>query len=311
MLKKILNISIIIIAILSLGLSGCYKTDVAPVVEPGGLGYTSVTVTPDTTGTEVTEGDTIVYAIELSKPCDFDLTFTVKYSGNYWDLTYEPVTIPAYSTSGEMTIVFNADNIPEKDENVTLEIGDFGIGTRSQIVSENPVYSLKIINVNDPLGTTVSFGWPDQNDDFDIFCEHDTYGSWAAGASSADPETMPAMIWDDDPDGIYYVGVDPYDVESGDKIDYEFRIGLSDQSILEPITGTFDYANRDDIYPIITFEYFANTYFYELLEMEKSGTTLTISTYDGTLINTVTLPSSPKGSQRNSVDIPQYLKRRK
>lgn len=282
MLKKILNISIIIIAILSLGLSGCYKTEVAPVVEPGGLGYTSVTITPDTTGTEVTEGDTIVYAIELSKPVDFDLTFTVKYSGNYWDLTYEDVTIPAYSTTGEMTIVFNADNIPEKDENVTLEIGNYVIGTQSQIVSENPVYNLTVKNVNDPGGLTIGVLWPDQEDDWDGYVIDEAGmgdpNSWGydftgySGATGADPESLVFLedfygYWTA-PDGIYYVDVDPYDVAS-DKTDFTFSIGYPDGTV-EFINCTFDMAKADaGDYPM--------TWGFSTLKIVKSGLDYTVS----------------------------------
>jgi len=274
MLKKFSN-KIIIIAIISFVLSGCYKTEVAPIVEPGGLGYTSVTITPDKTGTEVTEGDTIVYSIVLSKPVDYDLKFTVKYTGCYAsDLIFEDVTIPAYSTEGEMPIVFNADNIPEVDRNITVEIGDFEVGRQSNFIGGFPVFSLSLKNLNNPGGLTVSVGWADDNDDWDAYLIDEAGAGdpngWGYdfvgydGATGADPEILDFLedyygYWTA-PDGNYFVDVDPYDVAAA-KTDLTFRIGYPDGKV-DSIKTTFDMAKKDT-YPM--------TWGYSVLKIVKSA----------------------------------------
>ncbi|MCF6183157.1 MAG: hypothetical protein L3J56_00785 [Bacteroidales bacterium] len=312
-MKNLFKYGAAALILVSFIVGGCDKTQVVEPITPGGYGYATATFTTDFTGNDVTEGDTIKYMIKLDKALDRALTFTLKLedgTADENDFSWQTVVISPYTKETEFDIIVVADDIPENTETAKIELGVFGTGDKNLLSPEtvNPVLNLNIISVNDSRGVTVSFGWPDPNDDFDIFCEAEVGGSWALAASSADPETMPAMIWNDDPDDVYYVTVDPYSVESGDMIDYKIGIGYSDQTV-EFVNGTFDYVNRDTVYPIIYFSYWGmNTY--EVLKMEKNGTTLTISNYDGTLINTVTLPS-PKKSQRNSVDLSQYIKKRK
>ncbi len=283
MKRKILNISIILIAILSLGISGCYKTEVAPVIEPGGYGYTTATFTTDFTGTEVSEGDTITYVIKLSKPVDFDLTFSVNFSGNPDDISYEDAVIPAYGDSAVMQIVVVADDIPELDQDVTLEVGDFDLGTKYQLVNTtNPVLNLKLKNVNDPGGLTIAMSWPDDNDDWDGYVIDEAGNGdpngWGydyagyAGATGADPEIMLFLedfygYWTAD-DGVYYLDVDPYDVAAS-TTDFTMSVGYPDGTV-EFFNFTFDMAkaNAGD-YPMV--------WAYSTLKIEKTGLTYDVS----------------------------------
>ena len=284
MKRKILNISIILIAIVSLSISGCYKTEVAPVVEPGGYGYTTATFTTDFTGTEVSEGDTIIYTIKLSKPVDFDIPFSVKFTGNNPDdISYEDVKIPAYEDSASLMIVFVADDIPELDQDITIEIGDFDLGTKYQLVNTtNPVLNLKLKNVNNPGGLTIAMSWPDDNDDWDgLLIDEAGAGDpngWGydyvgyMGATGNDPEILLFLedfygYWTA-ADGVYYLDVDPWDV-SASTTDFTMSVGHPDGTV-EFFNFTFDMAkaNAGD-YPM--------TWAYSTLKIVKTGLTYEVS----------------------------------
>ena len=235
-MRKYINFIKVSLVFVVFGLTGCYEQEVAPIVEPGGLGYTSATFTSDFTGDEVVEGDTITYTITLSKPIGYDLTFEVNYEGNPDDVEITPCTIPAYSTEGELQIVFVLDNIPEKDVPIKMEIGVFDIGTKNLLFdTTNPVLNLTLKNKNATNGLTVAVKWPDSHDDWDAYIidakgngtEYNT--DWVAfeGATGDNPEIMifdaGNYPWDVE-NGIYYVDLDPYDVAS-EQTDFTISVG--------------------------------------------------------------------------------------
>ena len=297
MMKKLLNISIISVALFALLFSSCYEQDVVAPIEPGGLGYTTATFTTDFTGTEISEGDTITYDIELSKPVDFDLTFSVKVTtGDEHDVSYQNVTIPAYATSATLSIEFIADDIPELDKDITLEIGIDDIGTKYQVVNTNyPVLNLKIKNVNDPGGLTIAVEWPNVDDDWDAylideaglgdptFSYYDFVGY--TGATGANPEVLVFLedfhgYWTA-PDGVYYLDLDPYAVNDA-ITPFTCSIGHPDGTV-EFINFTFDMAKADaGDYPM--------TWGYSTLKIVKTGLSYEVSLlpqYSGTKSATV------------------------
>jgi hypothetical protein len=275
MMKKYLNITVILsIALLAFGLSGCYEQEVVPPIKPGGLEYTSATFTTDFSGNEVTEGDTINYHIKLSKPLEYSLTFTVKTNGNPDDIEVHELTIPAYKTEGDISIIFVDDNIPEKDQQIKLEVGVFDIGHKYMLSeTKNPVLDLTLINKNDPDGLSIAVAWPDSNDDWDAYLIDENgegiYGGrydWVgwAGATGADPEVMvfKDRSWVTVPNGVYYVDVDPYAVEN-DKTNFKISVGYPDQTV-EFFEFTFDKAKAGGgEYPI--------TWGYSTLKIVKNG----------------------------------------
>ena len=228
------------------GLSGCYEQEVAPIVEPGGLGYTSATITTDFTGTEVKEGETITYMVKLSKPLEYDLTFELKVDGDADAIEYEDLVIPAYSTEGELEIYFTNDDVPSTDvKNVSIEMGVFDIGHSKMLVDTTyPKLDLTVTNYNDPTLLTIMFGW-NSDDDIDIvtWSDTDTYPltEWGdGGASGANPE-FDKSIWLADPVGTYYVNIMHWGAPS---FDYKFALGHPDGSV-QVIEGTFDSDNVD------------------------------------------------------------------
>ena len=273
-MRKYINFIKISLVVLVLGLSGCYEQEVAPIVEPGGLGYTTATFTTDFTGNEVTEGDTITYTITLSKPIEYDLKFTLQFDGDLSDIEYpeDGVTIPAYSTEAKFQIVFVYDNIPEEDEAISYEIGIYNVNY--QYLLHNTTYpnpSLTIKNKNDSNGLTVAVEWPDHGDDWDCYMIDENgagiYGGkydWVgfAGATGADPEIMilKDQAWVTVTDGVYYVDVDPYAV-GNDKTDFKVSIGHPDQTV-EFINFTFDKSKAGD-YP--------TTWGYSAVKIVKAG----------------------------------------
>jgi len=280
-MKKIVNIRTILSLTLMLALGSCvfqYDQEVEAPISPDG--YTVATFETDFSGSTVTEGDTINYTITISYPLDVDLTFTVMLqdgTASEADYAFEEATIPAYTTTTELQIVFVVDNIPEVAVTAQLEIGIDDLARQYMLnpSTANPVLDLTIENYNSPAGLTIAYGWEDENNDIDLFSllddvdgiypdydNGDGQVSWDAAASSDNPEIMLSFLAD--PPGTYLIGIDPYHVE-GATINYTFSIGYPDQTV-EFYPGVF-VMDEIDSYTPLYFDVW-DMYVYHLMDVE-------------------------------------------
>lgn len=247
-MRKKLIYNIIGLAVLIAGVVGCDQAsqEASPIVEPDDS-YPVATFTTDFTGSTITEGDTIMYTITLNKPINHDLRFEATIhdgTADDHDIVAESVTITAYDTEAVMYIIFSADDYPEVSETIQIEVGivDEAMKYLVHPSTTNPVLDLTINNYNDPGSLTVALEWATEDDDIDLFIISEDYGAWAAAASSDNPE-ITTGLWAADPDGNYFITLDPYHVE-GSSFDYILSLGYPDGEV-EFIEGTFDMTALD------------------------------------------------------------------
>ena len=277
-MRKYLKFNILGLVLIVMALVSCDQAsqDVEPVIDPGT--YPVATFTTSFTGSTVTEGDTIKYTISVDKQLDRALTFDVKLTGGTADehdiITNAPVVLAPYTSEIELYIIIARDNFPEVTETLEMEIGVFGIAEKHLLnpSTVNPKPSVSITNYNRPDRFTIALGWTTVKDDLDLFAISADYGDWGLAGSSDNPEIM-MDIWPDDPDGVYYITIDPYHVYQP-TVNYTFSIGHPNQTV-QFFSGVFDYTNRNTAYTIDYFAYWGvNTY--RLLEVTNSGGTFTV-----------------------------------
>ncbi len=239
-------------------LASCdYRTaeqDVQPTVSPDG--YPVATFTTDFTGTEVSEGDTILYSIVFDKPIDRSVTFHITPTDESTaeaDVDYiaTPGIIQPYTLEAEASVVFISDDDPEVTESLGFELGATSLADKYLVNQSvvNPTQSVSVLSVNDPTLLTIKFEW-DTESDIDIitspgYIATDTVDYWGTGgASGANPEYDYA-IWLADPPGTYFL----YVLNWGDPTPFNFTLtlGLPDGTN-EIYTGSFDYATAADDY---------------------------------------------------------------
>jgi len=271
------------LALAVLAFAGCQKTELTDPISPDG--YPTATFTTEFSGSEIKEGDTIKYTITLDKPIDRAITFSVRFDTlatkadvNDADFIMDGATavIEPYTTETELMIIVNYDNIPENSETLRLEVGSFLVGERYLLnpKTENPKLSLTVQNVNEPGFATVAFEFESAHgeNDIDIFAIHETEGDWNLSASSDNPEII---MFDaaEDPDGKYYITIDPYHVV-GSSFTYKVRVGKPDGSV-EIVEGVFN-TSELETYTVDFFAYWGiDTY--RVITLTKSGETYTVT----------------------------------
>ena len=220
------------------------EQDASPVISPDAK--PNVTYTANISGDVVKEGDKFIYTITTDRPIDRPITFTPnQIGGTAGEEDYEvsPVVLEPYTTEVKMVIAFIADDYPEVEETLKLEIGVYGIADRYLMNPnvENPItVDLKIANANDPAALTIAMGWNDEDMDYDFVIWSDTpedpMTEWGdEGATGDNPETDKSIVLDD-PMGTYYVSIMDWDEGP---FDYKFSIGHPNGKV-EFIEGTFD-----------------------------------------------------------------------
>ncbi len=250
---------------------GCEEQEIADPISPDG--YPTATFTTDFTGTEITEGDKILYTITLDKMLAEDIIFTLKLNAentvNENDISYpETVTIVAYSTEATFEIIIIDDNYVELDENLKFELGVFDLAKKYLLNpnTKNPVLDLtvKSPNPNSTTALTVGTEWPNHDDDWDIyiFDRNGTKMTGNDGATGADPELNTFL--NTAADGTYYVELDAYAVEE-EVTNFAFTFGKPDGTI-EVINLAFNMASSAN-YPVGEA--------YRAIKIEKVGTTYT------------------------------------
>lgn len=250
------------VTVITLGFLGCNEGQnvTSPISTEN---YPIATFETTFSGSTVAEGDTIKYTITLDRMSETDFTIEGRITGgtaDASDIEILPATIPAFTNQATLSIVFLADDVPEKDETISIEILDEDLATRYNLNPETKfpkLDNLTIKNRNDPNALTIAFGWADPDTDIDIWLNMVDDGSWAAydgdgdglilwdnGASSDNPEVMKIPTNDvvgNGGTGKYYVELDPYDVVSN-PVKYQLRIGYPDHSA-EIFEGEFDIDN--------------------------------------------------------------------
>ncbi len=253
----------------------CYpEQDIEPVDSPDDL--PNAVIEPAASNSDnPMEGDTLTYNITVDKLVANDVDFSVVFGdGNEIDSDDIEViggTLLQHRFETSISIVLIEDNIPEIDEPLNFSISaeeditwNWQLGPASEVETLN----FALPNVNNPDALTLTFAWddPDHEMDFDLFVEHATEGSVSAQTTGDNPEIDMGLL-NEYPDGTYYIGVDPYDVQDGD-INFEVRFGEPNGDV-EVFEGVFNVANLDD-YQQDTFTAWAWPT-YRVLTVVKSG----------------------------------------
>lgn len=256
-MKKIDKLLILSLVLVVLGFAACEKQqEVADPISPDG--YPVATITPDFTGTEVYEGDTISYTITLDKPITFDIPFEIQIDEastvedapadeRFIDVAIveDLATVAAYNTEAVIQFVVTDDWVPEDaDEAVSFEVGCFTIGQRYLLNPDEPKsisQSFTVKNVNPDSLLSIMFSWDDELADLDIVTWDNTYTvadsileKGDGGATASNPEFDYSIMLSDSI-GTYFVSVMPWD--SVFSYDFEFKIGFPDQTF-QTFTGT-------------------------------------------------------------------------
>jgi hypothetical protein len=143
-LYKLLGLALLVVGVISCDTA---SQDVEPVVSPDGY---PVATFVNSTGTTVTEGDTIIYDISIDKTIDRAITFSFNQTGgtcNSDDYYVVPAVISPYYKSAQLLIVFNKDYDYTASETLIGTIGAFSIADR---------YLLNLSTVNPTLNATVN-----------------------------------------------------------------------------------------------------------------------------------------------------------
>ncbi len=274
-MRKHFKYLIIGLVLTAFGVTGCDDDDVSAPISPAD--YPVATFTTDFVGNEITEGETLTYTITIDKPIEYDLHFSVKYDGTVDQGDFEELedaVIPAYSTTVDISIPFLMDDVPEDTETMSIEIGEFNLGTRYFLNTStvNLIQELTVVNKNDPTLLTILFDWSN-DEDIDIVTWSATEGEWGdGGATGAQPETDKS-IWLDDPVGTYYVNIMDW---GSPTFDYTFTLGHPDGTN-QVITGTFD-ADNLDMYINDTWTAWGGGYdSYRVLKVENDGSKFTVT----------------------------------
>ena len=116
-MKKYIKFKLIGLALLGVVIAGCdtASQEVEPVVSPDG--YPVATFTTDFTGTEITEGDTILYTITFDKAIDRSVTFHATQSDGDAEADVDFIATPGvlapYALETEVSVVIVDDGDPE------------------------------------------------------------------------------------------------------------------------------------------------------------------------------------------------------
>lgn len=240
----------------------------------------TLTVTPSVQSGNVDKGTTITYTLSVDKPMEFDIYFKASLIGgtaSERSVELGTTKLARYTNQTEITVDIVDDGLPEKDKTALIRIEADGLDSEFWIIPNNtlPEFNYTIKSLINPTDLVVGLGWDeDDAEDMDMFVFSDEEGPWSYAATSDNPEVT-NVIWGNEPDGVYFIGFDPYDVNSGvESINYTFYIGTPDGTI-STIAGAFDYINRDTAYEIK--EWVDGTVVYLLLKVVKTGSSFVVT----------------------------------
>jgi len=277
-MRKHFKYLIIGLVLVAFGVTGCDDDDVSATISPAD--YPVATFTTDFVGDVIPENGSITYTITIDKPIEYDLHFSIKYDGTVDEDDFEELedaVIPAYSTSTDISINFLYDGVSEEEETMSIEIGEFNLGTRYFLnpSTVNLKQELKVANlVNDPSLLSIQFDWSNSEDiDIVTWSATDPMEGWGdGGATGAQPEMDESLLLSD-PVGTYYVNIMHW---GGPTFDYTFTIAHPDQTE-QVITGTFDADNLDQYTNDIWTDWGDPYDSYRVLKVENDGTKFTVT----------------------------------
>lgn len=270
---------------------GCEEDDMAPVVDPSTYPLATFDLQdPSQNGAvfeEKTNGDpidTILITVTMDKAIAFNSEFTA-YPGEDdtatlgEDYIIKNAVIPAYATTGQMSIVILSDNFPEVDETVNLTVKPLEGSDGEEydlLFHPDTQYlnlSFTIANTNSEDDLTMAFEWnADQASDLDVVIFDDAGNEFSYVASADNPE-LGEIIPNSAPDGTYYVNIDDYAVEA-DEVEFTFTFH-SPNGEVNSFDGVFvkaDIPNYDSDYSTTLA---SDTY--RFVQVEKSGSTYTLT----------------------------------
>jgi hypothetical protein len=270
---------LIALACAMLTLTACDQDkDAEPVMDANTKPTITVTRIDEGAGSDaINEGDILEFEVKTSKWMEGAIDFEVQVENLVEHLDYEILAAPSirpYSSTGNLVIEILSDNFPETAEELTLTVIATDIAQNWRL---NPssltgtTFDLSVNNINAEGAYSIGYIWGDDHDDYDMYiysvAEDDFWGGDQVydAATGNYPETTTALKTSD-PDGTYYIGVDPYAVEH-ETTEYTVSVGLEDGSS-QVFTGTLD-LNDEEI-PM-------NGGVFNLLKIEKTGTTITVT----------------------------------
>lgn len=288
-----------IIFILTLGLlfTACSEDDAAPVVDPSTFYlYPLATFELENPGQqgavfqERNDGDpagTIVVNVSMDKAIAYlsfftavEDTLTPGIANVGEDYVVNDLTIPAYNTTGQLSIVVLSDNFPEPDETVSLIVkplsGSDGEQYDKLFDPATEYLHLNFTIENAPTSNTaltMGLKWnEDQASDLDVVVFDANGNEFAIIASSANPE-VGEIIPNTAPDGTYYVNIDDFAVEAP-PVDYTFGFAKPNGEVVT-IEGSLETDNPDqytiDFSPSLASDTF------RVVKIVKSGSTYEIT----------------------------------
>lgn len=265
------------LGLLFLGVSSCDEQEVAAIrtldTKPN---ITITRIDENASNPIVMEGDILEFEVKTDRMMESAVNFSAISSTLLADLDYEVLSggvIAPYTNSSIMVIQIIEDNFPELDEASNLVILPQELAQNWQLHPnslEGTAFNYTVKNVN-PLGA-ISFGflWADDHDDFDVYIysqeEDDYWGDDIYESATGNYPEVSAALKNEDPDGTYYITVDPYDV-AHDASAYTVSVGFEDGSS-QVFTGTLNLKNAD--HPMIDG-------LYHLLTIVKNGSTATVT----------------------------------
>jgi len=266
----------LILLSVSLGIFSCDSNDDFAPIDPNGFAVATANYSGPSTVAE-NEGS-ITVDVNLSKPSSGATPFTISQVGGTAvegeDFTLTNLNIPSFNTSGELVVNVIDNPFPQPDRTAILEVSTPEFGTELLNPSSNLPYqiNLTISDVNSTDGVTIGFDWNhDHADDLDLTI-FDDFGNELRFLATADVPEIGVLLLNSDPDGTYYVDMQPYSF-SEPQIDFNFGISTPNGDISE-FTGTFDTENlgsyTSDESPVLGTSY-------RLLQIVKSGTNYTIT----------------------------------
>lgn len=277
-MKKI-KILLLLTCCLSLGFFSCddNRQAIEESEEVGALNNKAmVSINSNVTSGDINEGTVVEYTINFDKPVSANVNFVAVLKGGTAgenDVDLGSAQLARYGTSTTLSITIENDLIPENDETAIITIeaaspsSDYFVHPNSNI----PDFNYNIKSPVDPNDLIVALEWDiDAASDLDMFSVSAVNGPWDQQWTGDYPEVK-NLVWGVDPDGTYYLGIDPYSVENDvTEFWYKWSLGQPDGTVTV-IEGVFDYENRNTVYTIDSAT--GGTASYRLVTVTKTGTT--------------------------------------
>ncbi len=282
-------------AILTLFLFGCdvqeAKQDPAELGSTDGYSTALFTFAGGDLTSNEQDGTVYVYDVELSKPLKYNIDFSFVQTGGTAaegeDFTFVRATVPAFETSGQMSVVINNDVAVEDSETLELTIVPGPSVADSWLLkpggTQYPELSITIDNFTSG-DLDIGMEWAADNGSGDsataladlillITDAVSPYTTIIGGADGGSFETW--TMSEDTPDGDYFVVADVYAIDDSD-FDMDINVTFDQGGVIQGASIDTPMAMNSGI--------LCNEYVV-LAKITKSGTTYSWVTENGALTN--------------------------